>query len=131
MQCMPLEAKTIIQKSPVIFIGKVTAIEASDYDPMGIYRNGKPDNCGAKIVTFAVSSWLQGQPQSTTEQTRVLIEDACYYTGPYVNDNQLMFIAAQPNTTDYPAELFAFDVCYGSGNAFSKTSLVIQHLLKK
>lgn len=129
-QCTLLDAETIIQKSPIMFIGTVTAIDARDYGFRAPNSNGEHHNCGEKTVTFSVSTWLQGQPQNATEQIRVLIEDACFNTGTYVKENQLMFIAAELNTTDHPAELLALNICHGSGSAENNLSLTIQNLLQ-
>lgn len=120
---VPAHASTCLGKSPgaiasdaeIAFIGTVTSVEESEYDPRGSgcwKRSQEHPECGAKIITVTVTESLRG---SANGSVAIVSEDACYCSAPYWKQQQSYLVVAYLNTSGHPGELVALNVCGGTG----------------
>lgn len=113
-ECDMQSVATISQEAEIAFVGKVTSLQESSYNPTPFCRPQSKDapQCGGKLVTFQVTERLRGDP---TAITTAVSEDACYCLGNQWKKGASYLIIAKPNNTGHPGQVIAMNTCHGTG----------------
>ena len=130
--CVPAHGSVCLSQSPeviasdaeVAFIGKVTSVEESEYDPTGLgcwKRSQEHPECGAKLLTLAVTESFRG---ALSGSVTVVSEDACYCSAPYWKKEHSYLVVARLNTSGHPGNLVASNVCGGTGEESTRAAAI-------
>jgi len=122
--CLSQSPEAIARDAEVAFIGTVTSVEESEYDPRGLgcWKHSRENpECGAKFLTVAVTESLRGRLNGSVT---VVSEDACYCSAPYWKKERSYLVIARKNTSGQPGALVASNVCGGTGEERTRAAAI-------
>lgn len=127
LMCQPTAPEDIARIAEIAFVGVVTGVEESPYQPSGSCwaQTVLKPTCGGKLASFQISETLRGKPGVAAT---VLTEDACYCLGHYWKVGASYLVVARANSGDAKGDLIASNVCGGAGPIGVETESVIEAL---